>query len=107
MAGPLTQLCNKSLSGCRRIGVTFDDFAVGDRLSIEHFVTGVISFQGRTIEAKTYKYSISFAEKQNLCVGIVMHGLAVSPCGRSIGANREPIGKQLVAQFLVQRYDHD
>ena len=58
MAGPLTQLCNKRLSGRGRIEVPLDDFAVGDRLSIKRFVTGVIGFQGRTIEAEACECSL-------------------------------------------------
>ncbi len=58
MAGPLTQLCNKRLSRRRRTDVPLDDFAVGDRLSIQRFVTGVIGFQGRTIEAEACECSL-------------------------------------------------
>ncbi len=58
MAGPLTQLCNKRLSRRRRIDVPLDDFAVGERLSIQRFVTGVIGFQGRTIEAEACECSL-------------------------------------------------
>jgi hypothetical protein len=63
MAAPLTQLCTKRLSASRRIDVTLDDFAVGDTLSMQRFATGVIGFQGRTIEAKTRGYPIGFAER--------------------------------------------
>ncbi len=58
MAGPLTQLCNKRLSRRRRTDVPLDDFAVGDMLSIQRFVTGVIGFQGRTIEAEACECSL-------------------------------------------------
>ena len=42
----------------RAYRVPLDDFAVGDRLSIQRFVTGVIGFQGRTIEAEACECSL-------------------------------------------------
>jgi hypothetical protein len=42
MAGPPTQICEKKLRARMRIDATLDDFAVGNRLSIRRFVTGVI-----------------------------------------------------------------
>jgi hypothetical protein len=38
--------------------VPLDDFAVGERLSIQRFVTGVIGFQDRTIEAEACEGSL-------------------------------------------------
>jgi len=81
MAGPLTQLCNKRLSRRRRIDVPLDDFAVGDRLSIQRFVTGVIGFQGRTIEAEACECSLVIVKtRKKLKVRMFPDMISVSLC---------------------------
>src|SRR5580700_6201844 len=91
----------------RRCTGTLDDFAVLNGFAVERLVTGIVWFQRRAVQVEAGESSLGSAEKENLCVGVTVGGLSISPGSRSIRTDCEPIRKQLRATLLVQRQDHD
>jgi len=86
---------------------TLDNFPITRRFAIKAFVAGLIRFQGCTIQAETSESALGVTVKENFRVGIVVGRLAISPCGRSVRADCEPIGQQLRTAPFVQRQDYD
>jgi len=86
---------------------TLHDFGITKCLAIQSFDAGLIGFEGRAVETEASERSLRVSIKKNLCVGVVVRRLAISPSCRSVGPNRKPIKEELGTQFFVEREGDD
>src|SRR5215471_13025957 len=95
----LVELCDERLRGGGRLCLC-NDVGITHGFAIERFVARFVRLHSGSVQAESRERSLGVSVKDDLCVGILVRGLPVSPRGRSICSECEAIRKQLGTQSL-------
>ena len=97
---PCPSLLNECLSDFRGRRSSVYNHSVCDWLSIKALIAGFVPFNGCAIEAETRKRALGAAKKEDLCIGIAMGGLTISPSRRSVRAKSRTGPKEASADAI-------